>query len=110
MLAHRASFQGKIAAEVIAGLPSAYEAVAVPSVIFSDPEIAVVGLSEAEAQDQGMSVKVGMFPFRALGRALTVDDKSRGFVRVISESGISSAATRKKAAEEKSPGTVTFCP
>jgi dihydrolipoamide dehydrogenase len=58
MLAHRASFQGKIAAEVIAGLPSAYVGVAVPSVIFSDPGIAVVGLSEAEAQDQGMSVKV----------------------------------------------------
>ncbi|MDQ1240271.1 MAG: dihydrolipoamide dehydrogenase, partial [Thermodesulfobacteriota bacterium] len=71
MLAHRASFQGKVAAEVIAGLPSAYEGVEVPSVIFSDPEIAVVGLTEEEAQAQGMSVKVGVFPFRALGRALT---------------------------------------
>jgi len=85
MLAHKASYQGKVAAEVIAGRPSAFEAVQVPGVIFSDPEIATVGLSEQDAAKKGMDIKIGNFPFRALGRALTMADEGRGFVKVVSD-------------------------
>lgn len=85
MLAHKASYQGKVAAEVIAGRASAFEAVEVPAVIFSDPEIATVGLSEQDAKEKGVEVKVGNFPFRALGRALTMADEGRGFAKVVSD-------------------------
>ncbi len=89
MLAHKASFQGKIAAEVIAGEPSAYEGVQIPGVIFSDPEIATVGLTEEEAKAAGINPKVGKFPFKALGKALAMNEDV-GFVKIISnaESGI----------------------
>jgi dihydrolipoamide dehydrogenase len=85
MLAHRASFQGKIAAEVIAGEPAAYEAVEVPSVIYGDPEIAVVGLSEDQAKARGIKAKSGVFPFKALGRTLTMGEDPTGFVKVVSD-------------------------
>lgn len=85
MLAHKASYQGKVAAEVIAGQPAAYEGVEVPSVIFSDPEIAVVGLNEAEAREQGIHVKTGIFPFKALGRTMTLGDEGRGFAKVVAD-------------------------
>ena len=90
MLAHKAMFQGKIAAEVIAGQPAAFEAVEVPGVIFSDPEIATVGLSEDDAKAQGIKVKIGVFPFKALGRAATLGEAGEGFSKVVSdaESGI----------------------
>jgi len=85
MLAHKAMFQGKIAAEVIAGQPSAFEAVEVPGVIFSDPEIATVGLSEDDAKTQGIKVKIGVFPFKALGRAATLGEAGEGFTKVVSD-------------------------
>lgn len=85
MLAHRASYQGKVAAEVIAGQPSAYEGVEVPSVIFSDPEIATVGLTEDQAKAQGIKVRTGVFPFKALGRTLTLGDEGVGFSKVVSD-------------------------
>jgi len=85
MLAHKASYQGKIAAEVIAGQPAAFEGVEVPGVIFSDPEIATVGLTEQQAKQQSISVKVGTFPFKALGRAMTLGDRGRGFAKVVSD-------------------------
>jgi dihydrolipoamide dehydrogenase len=85
MLAHRASFQGKVAAEVIAGEPSAYEGVEAPAVIFSDPEIASVGLTEQEARDRGLNVKSGVFPFKALGRTLTMGEDPIGFTKVVSD-------------------------
>ncbi len=90
MLAHKASYQGKIAAEVIAGQASAYEGVEVPGVIFSDPEIATVGLTEDQAKTQGVKVKVGTFPFKVLGRALTMGEEVTGFSKIVSdaESGI----------------------
>jgi dihydrolipoamide dehydrogenase len=78
-------FQGKVAAEVIAGLPAAFEAVEVPGVIFSDPEIATVGLGEEEARAQNIDVKVGMFPFKASGRAMTMGDERFGFSKVVSD-------------------------
>lgn len=85
MLAHRASYQGKVAAEVIAGQPSAYEGVEVPSVIFSDPEIATVGLTEDQAAEQGIKVRTGVFPFKALGRTLTLGEEGLGFSKVVSD-------------------------
>ena len=84
MLAHKGFLEGKVAAEAIAGKPSAYEPQAVPSVIFSDPEIAMVGMSEKQAAQQGLKVKVGKFPLTASGRAVSMD-KSQGFVKIISE-------------------------
>ncbi|MFQ5871043.1 MAG: dihydrolipoyl dehydrogenase [Candidatus Geothermarchaeales archaeon] len=85
-LAHRASKEGIVAAEVIAGLPSAADYAAVPAVIFTDPEIAIVGLSEAESKREGYRVSVGRFPFAASGRALTAGG-GEGFVKVIAEEG-----------------------
>lgn len=85
MLAHKASYQGKVAAEVIAGQPAAFEGVEVPGVIFSDPEIATVGLTEQEAEKKGIKVKVGVFPFKALGRALTLGEAGLGFTKVVSD-------------------------
>ncbi|MGE7767244.1 dihydrolipoyl dehydrogenase [Peribacillus sp. NPDC096540] len=81
-LAHRASKQGIVAAEVIGGLPSAIDSSFVPYVIFSDPQIAGVGLSREEAEQQGYSVKTGKFPFSANGRALATNE-TEGFAEVI---------------------------
>lgn len=84
MLAHRASHQGKVAAEVISGQPAAFDNLAIPGVIFSDPEIATVGLTEAEARERGHPVKTGNFPFRALGRAMTLGE-TEGLTKIISD-------------------------
>ena len=85
MLAHKASRQGKFVAEIIAGNKDSYENVVVPSVIFTDPEIATVGLTEQEAKDKGFKVKMGKFPFSASSRAMTRDE-TQGFVKVIANS------------------------
>jgi dihydrolipoamide dehydrogenase len=84
MLAHKAAREGKVAAEVIAGEPAAFDNVTVPAVVFTDPEIAFCGLSEVQARTAGYTVKVGKFPFRALGRALTLN-ATDGFVKVIAD-------------------------
>ena len=84
MLAHKASKEGEVAAEVIAGRPSAMDVAAIPAVIFTEPEIATVGLSEAEASSEGYTTSTGKFPFAANGRALTTG-KADGFVRVIAD-------------------------
>ena len=81
-LAHRAAKQGKIAAEVIGGLPSAMDSTLIPYVIFSDPQIAGVGLTREEAERQGYSIKNGIFPFRANGRAVATNE-TEGFAEVI---------------------------
>ncbi|KCZ70907.1 dihydrolipoamide dehydrogenase [Candidatus Methanoperedens nitroreducens] len=81
-LAHKAFREGKVAAEVIAGLPGAFDNRAVPAVIFSDPEIATVGLDEESAKESGFEISTGKFPFRASGRALTMD-RTDGFVKVV---------------------------
>ena len=70
MLAHRASYQGRLAAEVAAGMKSAYEARVVPSVAYTDPEVAWVGLTEREAKVQGIAYERGIFPWAASGRAV----------------------------------------
>ncbi len=72
MLAHRATHQGKVAAEVIAGLPSAFSPLAIPSVAYTDPEVAWMGKSERELKAEGIPYKKGVFPWAASGRALTL--------------------------------------
>jgi dihydrolipoamide dehydrogenase len=84
MLAHKASKEGGVAAEVIAGEPSALDYQAVPAAVFTDPEIATVGLTEEQAADRGFEPAVGKFPFNASGRALTTGE-SDGFVRVVAD-------------------------
>jgi dihydrolipoamide dehydrogenase len=83
-LAHKASYEGKIAAEAIAGLTSEVDYVVIPSVVFSDPEIASVGLDEREAKDKGYDTSVGKFPFAVNGRAMSLNHTD-GFVQVIAE-------------------------
>ncbi len=83
-LAHKASKEGEIAAEVIAGMKSERDWVALPGAIFTDPEIAIVGLSEDEARAQGHDPIVGKFAFGALGRAVAIDH-TEGFVKVIGD-------------------------
>jgi len=73
MLAHKASYEGRVAAEVIAGHNVSNEPMAIPAVVFSDPEIAWCGLSETEAKQQGRPVEVSRFPWAASGRAATLN-------------------------------------
>jgi dihydrolipoamide dehydrogenase len=84
LLAHKASKEGEIAAEVIAGKKSVRDWVAMPSGIFTDPEVATVGLSEEEAKAQGYDPIVGKFAFGALGRAIAIDH-TEGFVKVVGD-------------------------
>jgi dihydrolipoamide dehydrogenase len=84
MLAHKASKEGIVAAEVIAGQKSACDWLTVPAVIFTDPEIASVGLTEAQAEEKGIAVVTGKFPFAANGRALTLDH-AEGFTKIVAE-------------------------
>lgn len=84
MLAHKATKEGEVVAEVIAGHKSAKDWVSIPAAIFTDPEIAVAGLTEAQAKERGMEVKVGKFPFSALGRAMAVHE-TEGFFKVVAD-------------------------
>jgi dihydrolipoamide dehydrogenase len=84
LLAHKASKEGEIAAEAIAGKKSVRDWVAMPSAIFTDPEIATVGLTEDEARKQGYDPIVGKFSFGALGRAVAIDHTD-GFVKVVGD-------------------------
>ncbi len=83
-LAHKASYEAKIAAEAIAGQNVEIDYVAIPAVCFTDPELATVGLTEKEAKDQGLTVKVSKFPLGANGRALSLN-QTEGFVRLVSD-------------------------
>lgn len=73
MLAHKAFHEARIAVEVIAGHKAVYEPAAIPAVVFTDPEIAWAGLTEAEAEKQGIAVEVARFPWGASGRAIAID-------------------------------------
>jgi len=86
MLAHVASRQGEVVAEVISGRDSRMDYRAVPNVVFSMPEIAGVGLTSQEAKEQGIEVEVGTFPFSASGKALT-QGEAEGQVRLLCEPG-----------------------
>jgi len=82
LLAHKASKEGVVAAECIAGLPSAADWKVVPDAVFCDPEVANVGLTEADAIKAGYNVKRNRFQFAALGRALSAGE-TEGFVKIV---------------------------
>jgi len=84
LLAHKASKEAEVVAEVIAGHRAAMDARTIPAVVFTDPEIASTGMTEDEATAAGHKIKVGRFPFAALGRALSVNDAD-GFVKVVAD-------------------------
>ncbi|MCJ8344155.1 FAD-dependent oxidoreductase, partial [bacterium] len=84
MLAHKASKEGEIAAEVIAGHNSVLDIRQIPAVVFTDPEIAQAGVSETEAKEKKLNVKVSKFPYAAIGRAMTTNE-TEGFVKFISD-------------------------
>lgn len=81
-LAHKASYEGKIAAEVIAGHNSEIDYLGIPAVVFSEPELATVGHTEASAKEAGIEVKAAKFPFAANGRALALND-AEGFLKLV---------------------------
>ncbi|MEX2498229.1 MAG: dihydrolipoyl dehydrogenase [Wenzhouxiangellaceae bacterium] len=82
MLAHKASYEGKVAAEVAAGEKRAADARVIPSVAYTDPEVAWTGVTEREAKEQGLDFGVGKFPWAASGRALGMD-RTEGFTKLI---------------------------
>ena len=84
MLAHKASAEGIVAAETIAGESVALDHQAIPAAVFTDPEIGTVGLTESEAAEAGLDPVVGEMPMRASGRALTMNE-SEGFVRLVGD-------------------------
>ncbi|WP_195340931.1 dihydrolipoyl dehydrogenase [Lacticaseibacillus paracasei] len=81
-LAHKASYEGKVAAESISGKASAVDYKAMPAVCFTDPELATTGMTVAEAKDKGIKAKASKFPFAANGRALSLA-QTEGFVRLV---------------------------
>ncbi len=84
LLAHKASKEGEIVAEVIGGHKAAKDWAAMPASTFTDPEISSVGLGEEEAKAKGIDVKVGKFPFAALGKAMAIRETD-GFVKVVAD-------------------------
>ena len=82
MLAHKATHEGKVAAEVIAGHKSFFDAKTIPSVAYTDPEIAWMGLTETVAKEQGIKYEKGVFPWAASGRALSVA-RTEGMTKVL---------------------------
>ncbi|WP_435100832.1 dihydrolipoyl dehydrogenase [Halarchaeum sp. P4] len=84
MLAHKASAEGKVVADVVAGEPATLDHQAIPAAVFTDPEIGTVGMTEGEATEAGVDPVVGQFPMRASGRALTTGETD-GFVRVVAD-------------------------
>jgi len=86
MLAHKASKEAEIVAEVIAGHKAEFDVRCIPAVIFSDPEVASAGITADEAKQRGRDVKVGKFPFSVLGRAIANADTD-GFVKVVIDAG-----------------------
>ena len=83
-LAHKASKEGEIVAEVIAGHAAEKDWAGIPAAVFTDPEIASVGMTTDQAKAQGREVKVGKFPFAALGRAMAIGETD-GFVKVVAD-------------------------
>jgi dihydrolipoamide dehydrogenase len=82
MLAHKAVHEGKVAAEVIAGLERTFDATVIPSVAYTDPEVAWVGITETEAKARGLKVGKGVFPWAASGRSLS-NGRSEGITKVL---------------------------
>lgn len=84
MLAHKAVHEGKVAAEVISGQPSAFDPMTIPSVAYTDPEVAWMGISEDEAKQQGIDYVKGAFPWAASGRSLSIG-RNEGLTKALFE-------------------------
>ena len=82
MLAHKATHEGKVAAEVIAGHKASFDALTIPSVAYTDPEVAWMGLTETEAKAKGIAYEKGAFPWAASGRSLSIG-RSEGLTKVL---------------------------
>ena len=82
MLAHKATHEGKVAAQVAAGMNSAFDARVIPSVAYTDPEVAWVGVTEVEAEQQGLKFGKGVFPWAASGRSLSLG-RSEGLTKLL---------------------------
>ena len=83
LLAHKASAEGVAAVEIMAGVREpGFDLLSIAGCIYCEPEVATVGLSEAEAKARGIEVKVGKFPFRALGKAIATNS-TEGFVKLV---------------------------
>lgn len=83
-LAHKATHEGRIAAETLAGKPVAWDPAAIPAVVFTDPEVAWTGITETEALNRGIPHKVSRFPWAASGRAIALD-RPEGLTKIISD-------------------------
>jgi dihydrolipoamide dehydrogenase len=86
MLAHKATHEGKVAAEVASGLKRAFDARVIPSVAYTDPEVAWVGLTEDRAKKEGIAYEKGVFPWAASGRSLALG-RDEGFTKLLFEPG-----------------------
>ena len=86
MLAHKASAEARVAVEAIAGHAVVFEPQAIPAVVFTDPEVAWCGLTEADAKKQGRDVEIAKFPWAALGRAVAID-RTDGMTKLVIERG-----------------------
>ena len=82
MLAHKATHEGRVAAEVLAGKPVAFEPLAIPAVVFTDPEIAWCGLTEDQAKKEGRNYEVGLYPWAASGRAIALG-RTEGLTKLL---------------------------
>lgn len=82
MLAHKAVYEGKIAAEVISGIKAGFDALTIPSVAYTDPEVAWMGLTEIQAKEQGIAYDKGAFPWAASGRSLSMG-RNEGMTKVL---------------------------
>ncbi|WP_109123670.1 dihydrolipoyl dehydrogenase [Dyella sp. C11] len=82
MLAHKATHEARVAAEVVSGMKSHFDARVIPSVAYTDPEVSWVGVTEREAKEKGLKVGVGKFPWAASGRAIGID-RTEGFTKLI---------------------------
>jgi dihydrolipoamide dehydrogenase len=86
MLAHKASHEARVAIEAIAGHKAVFEPLAIPAVVFTDPEIAWCGLTESQAGEQGIEIEVAKFPWAASGRAISID-RPEGLTKLVLEPG-----------------------
>src|SRR6266850_1206424 len=86
MLAHKASHEARVAVEAIQGHRAVFEPLAIPAVVFTDPEIAWTGLTEAQAQAEGRDIEVAKFPWAAIGRAITID-RPDGLTKLVLDKG-----------------------
>jgi dihydrolipoamide dehydrogenase len=84
MLAHKASHEARVAVEAIAGHKAVFEPLAIPAVVFTDPELCWAGLTEAQAEAEGREVEIAKFPWAALSRAITVD-RPDGLTKLVLE-------------------------